>query len=390
MTGDDAMPDRPGDAAERSLGSFASELVDRIRSQGNVWRLGGGEIRLPQVFGFCSGVKRALTMLEEAVAAHADHSGRVLLLGQIIHNPWVNSYFADRGVRILSREQIEQPDRHITAGDCVVIPAFGVELPVERRLREIGCRIIDTSCGDVRRLWRWADRAAGQGYGVLIFGRADHDETVVTTSRLAAVGGRYLVVGSPGETQLFCDLLTRRRGGEGLRDHFGPGATNAADLRPFERLAQVSQTTMLYDETLAVRERLSAAYAERFGEAGPTERLVFQPTVCRATQARQAAAVELCRQGCDLVMVVGGFGSSNTRHLYEVAQARATAWFIEDARAIRSARELETIDLADERRCVAADWLPARRPLCIGVLAGASSPEIVVGEVLERLGEFLR
>jgi 4-hydroxy-3-methylbut-2-enyl diphosphate reductase len=380
----------PGPPGEAALRGFDSEIVDRIRSAGNVWTLPGGEIRLPEVFGLCRGVKRALAMLQEAVRRHAAHGGRLLLLGQIIHNPWVNRYFEKMGVRVLSREQVGEPAGHIRPGDCAVIPAFGVPLPVERRLAAIGCHVVDTSCGDVRRLWAWAGRAAEGGYGLLIFGRADHDETVVTKSRLATVGGRYVVVGSLDEARLFCDLVTGRTEAAAFGRHFGGETTNAEGLEPFERLAQVSQTTMLYEQTLSVRDLLRRAYAERFGTDGLAERLAFQPTVCRATQARQSAAVELCRQGCDLVIVVGGFGSSNTRHLYELARTYAPAWFIEDAAAIRSDRELETIDPADDRPYVASDWLPGRRPLRIGVLAGASSPEIVVGEVLQRLAEFLK
>ena len=371
------------------LPAFGSELVDRLRRQGNIWRLPGGEILLPRVFGFCRGVERALSMLQQAVEDHARQSGGLFLLGQIIHNPWVNKYFENRGVRILSRDQLESVEGYVGAEDCVVIPAFGVNLPVERRLGEIGCTIVNTSCGDVRRLWAWAERAAQDGCGVLIFGRPDHDETVVTKSRLEAVGGRYLVVSSRDRTERFCELIERGADAAAFGAEFGPKETNAAALQPFDRLAQVSQTTMLYDETMRVRERVRAAFARRFGPAA-ADRLAFQPTVCRATQARQAAAVELCRAGCHLVMVVGGFGSSNTRHLYELAGEYAPAWFIEDAEAIRSPEELATIDLADERHYVARGWLPGRRPLRIGVLAGASSPEVVIGEVLERLSGFLR
>ena len=367
---------------------FSSPVVDRVREAGNVWKLPRGEIRLPEVFGFCQGVKRALTMLQKAVADCAGAGRRLLLLGQIIHNPWVNSYFENMGVRILSREQIENPAEHITADDCAVIPAFGVKLPVEQQLRAIGCRIVDTSCGDVRRLWSWADRASEEGYGVLIFGRADHDETVVTKSRLDASGGRYVVAGDLDQTRKFCDLITRRRDGAEFASLFGPQATNASGLEPFARLAQISQTTMLYDETMAVRELVRQAFVERFGAEPADRRLLFQPTVCRATQARQTAAVELCRQGCDLVVVVGGFGSSNTRHLYELAHGLATAWFIEAADAIHSESEIETFDPAAGPSTV-TDWLPKRRPLNIGVLAGASSPEVVVGQVLERLATFL-
>jgi len=368
---------------------FSSPVVDRIREAGNVWKLPSGEIRLPEVFGFCRGVKRALTMLQEAVAEHAGGRERLLLLGQIIHNPWVNDYFESMGVRILSRGQIENPSEHITSDDCAVIPAFGVMLPVERQLRAIGCRIVDTSCGDVRRLWSWADRASAEGYGLLIFGRADHDETVVTKSRIEASGGRYVVAGDLDQTRKFCDLINGRRDEAEFAGIFGPHATNASGLEPFARLAQVSQTTMLYDETMAVRELVLQAFVQRFGPDQADRRLLFQPTVCRATQARQRAAVKLCRQGCDLVVVVGGFGSSNTRHLYELAQCLAPAWFIESADAIRNENEIKTFDPAAGPSMV-TDWLPKRRPLTIGVLAGASSPEVVVGKVLERLARFLQ
>jgi len=373
---------------------FSSPVVDRVRETGNLWNLPGGQIRLPEVFGFCRGVKRALTMLQQAVAELARQGGsgtsgkKLMLLGQIIHNPWVNCYFENLGVRILSREQIENPGKYITADDCAVIPAFGVKLPVERQLQAIGCQIVDTSCGDVRRLWSWADRASADGYGVLIFGRADHDETVVTKSRLEASGGRYVVAGNLDQTRRFCELITRRRDPGEFARLFSPRATNSPDLQPFERLAQVSQTTMLHDETMAVRELVRQAFVERFGPDQAGERLLFQPTVCRATQARQTAAVELCRHGCDLVVVVGGFGSSNTRHLYELARGLAPAWFIETADAIHSRREIETFDPAVGPRTV-TDWLPAGRPITIGVLAGASSPEIVVGQVLQRLATFL-
>jgi len=367
---------------------FSSPVVDRVREAGNVLKLPRGEIRLPEVFGFCRGVKRALTMLQKAVAQHAAQGKRLLLLGQIIHNPWVNDYFENLGVRILAREQIETSAQHITADDCAVIPAFGVKLPVEQQLHAIGCSIVDTSCGDVRRLWSWTDRASAEGYGVLIFGRADHDETVVTKSRLDASGGRYVVAGNLDQTREFCDLITGRCDPADFAGIFGHHATNASGIEPFTRLAQVSQTTMLYEDTIAVRELVRQAFVERFGPDDADSRLLFQPTVCRATQARQTAAVQLCRQGCDLVVVVGGFGSSNTRHLYELARHLAPAWFIETADAIHSDSEIETFDPAAGPGIV-ADWLPTRRPLTIGVLAGASSPEVVVGEVLERLAQFL-
>ncbi len=312
----------------------------------------------------------------------------MILLGEIIHNPWVNDHFRRQGVEILSREQRVRLDEHVRAVDCAIIPAFGVPLPIERRLGDIGSRTIDCTCGDVRRLWRWSEQAARDGFGVVVFGRSRHDETVVTKSRLADVGGAYLMLENLDQVRTFTEQLRRRASEEEFRRAYDADATNAACLAPFDRLAQVSQTTMLYRDTQQVREILHSAIVDRFGPE-TDDRLRFQPTVCRATQDRQDAAVELCRSGCDLVIVVGGFESSNTRHLHELAGQYAPAYLIENAPAIRSAGELLAYDRAAQSARLESGWLPARRRLRIGVLAGASSPEIVIGQVLERLAEFL-
>ena len=386
---DEPPPADPHDAAsDADLHIFRGDIVDRVRAAGGVWRLPGGRLRLPRRFGFCRGVTRALTMLQQAVAAHESRRTRLVLLGQVIHNPWVNDYFVRRGATILTEEQREDLERHLHPTDCAVIPAFGVPLPVQRRLQAVGCEIVDTTCGDVRRLWAWAERAVRDGYGVLVFGRARHDETVVTKSRLAAAGGSYVVAGDRDQVRLFCEIVRGVRPAESFREVFDDQATNARDAAPFLRLAQVSQTTMLYDETLAVRELITSAFAERFGPAAK-DRLLFQPTVCQATQNRQAAAVELCRAGCDLVIVVGGLGSSNTRHLFELASRFAPAYFIEDADALTGDGALHGIDPDGQEPATITDWLPTRRPLTIGVLAGASTPEAVVGEVLQALAAFL-
>ena len=369
------------------LEAFSSAVVDRVTASGNSWKLPGGEILLPGVFGFCRGVKRALAMLD-AVVSSPGRSKRLFLLGEIIHNPWVNRYFEDRGVSILSASQLRDVQQYVRAEDCAIIPAFGVPLAIEKMLTTIGCQIVDTSCGDVRRLWVWAQRESKGGFGIIIFGRADHDETVVTKSRLDAAGGKYLVLGSLDKVQRFCELIRTANDAADPGEAFGPASTNASTLEPFLQLAQVSQTTMLYDDTMEVRRLIEDAFEHRFG-SGAAQRLMFQPTVCRATQDRQAAAVELCRQKLDLAVVVGGFGSSNTRHLYELARGYSPAVFIEDAAAIVSDTTLNTMDLARQTEVTLHDWLPSRRPLRVGVLAGASSPEIVIGQVLEKLALFL-
>jgi len=371
------------------LSAFDSELVDRVQAGGDILRLKGGEILLPRVFGFCRGVKRALVRLEETYRRHVSDGKRIFLLGEIIHNPWVNEFFCRRGVQILTNEQRRDVEKFICDGDCAVIPAFGVPLEIENRLGAIGCEIVDTSCGDVRRLWVWGQQAVREGFGVLLFGKADHDETVVTKSRLEAAGGKYVVAGSLDEVRKFCRMVVADAQPDPFRAVFDEHAANTDSLAPFHRLAQASQTTMLYDDTMEVRRAIRDAFAERFGDAEADRRLHFQPTVCRATQDRQTAAVELCRTRPDLVIVVGGFGSSNTRNLYRLASGYTQAYFIEDASAISSPDELRSFDVRSESAVVVPGWLPAHRPLRVGILAGASSPRIVIGQVLQRLTEFL-
>ena len=366
---------------------FHSDVVDRVRASGNMWQLPGGQLMLPKVLGFCRGVERALEMLDRAVTRCADQGRRVFLLGEIIHNPWVNDYFRLKGVRLLTLAETSRVDRYVRPDDCAIVPAFGVPLSVNVALAEIGCEVVDTSCGDVRGLWRWGEKAVAGGYGVLIFGRARHDETVVTKSRLAAAGGMYVVVGNIEQTRRLCRFITGQEPEETFGDVFGPETTNATSAAPFERLAQVSQTTMLYDETMAVHDVLAETFAGHFGQEGG-DRLLLHPTVCRATQDRQTAANDLCRR-CDLAVVVGGFGSSNTRHLHELASRRVPAMLIEGAASIRSADEIESVDPAGTGPAVIHNWLPATRPLRIAVLAGASCPETVIGQVLQRLSEFL-
>jgi len=381
--GDEAVP---GDAP--ALDAFRSDVIDRIRAAGGAWRLAGGQLVLPRVFGFCRGVKRALAMLQRTVSDPTRRGQTFTLLGEIIHNPWVNDYFRSRGVRVLSRRQRGRLEEHLTAGDCAVIPAFGVPLSVERRLAGIACGVLDCTCGDVRRLWIWSERAVGDGFGVLIFGKPSHDETVVTKSRLRAAGGKYLVAEDLTQVDRFLDMIAAgAKASPG--DAFGDQATNAESIDCFRRLAQVSQTTMLYEETMEVRRRVRSTFLVKFGQEALAESVLFEPTVCRATQDRQTAAVDLCRSGCDLVMVVGGFGSSNTRNLHRLARGYAPAFLIEDSTAIGSGRALETIDPETGEQVTVRDWLPERRPLRVGVLAGASSPEVVVGEVLEKLAGFL-
>ena len=376
----------PGRESQTTAGGFRSQIVETVRQSGGVLDLPAGRLCLPEVFGLCRGVIRALELLQKTVSSRPQ--GRLFLLGQIIHNPWVNAYFERRDVHVLGPDELGDLAGIISSDDVAIIPAFGVPLPIERQIDTIGCDVVDTTCGHVRRLWKWVEGAANDGYGVIIFGRATHDETVGTLSRLDAVGGKYVVTSGLNDVGRLCDLIVADADASAFQEAFQRPATNAASLAPFARLAQASQTTMLFSETQAVRQELREAFQRRHGPSG-LDRLRFEPTVCRATQDRQAAAETLCRGDVDLVVVVGGYGSSNTRHLFELSRAHVPAWFIEDASFIESPKRIRALDAESNAPAIFENWLPERRPLTIGVLAGASSPDVVVGEVLERLAGLL-
>ena len=190
------------------------------------------------------------------------------------------------------------------------------------------------------------------------------------------------------QAKTLCQMITSDDTSR-FREVFSWAATNAASLEPFCKLAQVSQTTMLYDETTAFRKLLKEAFISRYGSDQIDERVRFQPTVCRATQERQNAAVELCSTRPDLTVVVGGFGSSNTRHLYELARRYSPSYLIEDAAAIGSSEHMTCFDPIADGPVDQADWMPETRPLRIALLAGASCPEIVIGQVLGKLADLL-
>lgn len=371
------------------LEGFRSDRVAEIRRNGGVWELAGGQIRLPRVFGFCRGVTLALAKSLQALDAHRADGRRMVLLGEIIHNPQVNALFRKRGVEILTRDQARDVEAHIGPEDVAIIPAFGAEIGIARKLEQIGCEIVDATCNDVRTLWSWAEQAAADGYGVMIYGRSTHDETVVTKSRLAAVGGKYLVAGDLDALDRFCDLIRHGQGDAKLAESFDAQATNAETLEPFLRLAQVSQTTMLYSRTMQVRDRLREAFLDRFGPGAEDRRMRFQPTVCRATQDRQTAAEELCTSGLDCCIVVGGIGSSNSRHLYELAGRHTRAYFLESAEGLVGPERICAYDFAAGSFVAKSGYLGGKNHPVVGVLAGASSPEVVVGEVCQRLAEFL-
>ncbi|MDT8341941.1 MAG: 4-hydroxy-3-methylbut-2-enyl diphosphate reductase [Longimicrobiales bacterium] len=370
---------------------YHSALVERIRSRGYRDTLGDVEVRLAQEFGFCYGVDRAVDYAYETVHKFPDK--RIYLVGEIIHNPHVNARMTEMGIRFIYPGPEGSFDfSHVTPDDVVILPAFGVTIEDFHALRAIGCVLVDTTCGSVLHVWKRVESYARDGFTSIIHGKYTHEESRATASQaLKHPGGKYLIVRDMDEAGVVCAYLTGAPGSlsreaflEHFRDKTTPGFDPDVDL---ERIGVANQTTMLANESLAIGARIRRAMVERHGEAGAEERFRSFGTICSATQERQDAVKEMMQDPPDVMLVIGGYNSSNTNHLAHMCQEYTTTFHIEDAACIdvdtgHIRHKPELAATAPER--VETDWLPAG-PFSLGITAGASTPNNKIGEALVRV-----
>ncbi len=370
---------------------YHSALVDRIRARGYQDVFGDVTVRLAQEFGFCYGVDRAVDYAYET--RHKFPDKRIFLVGEIIHNPFVNHRMRDMGIEFLYPGAGGEFDfEEVTADDVVILPAFGVTLRDFERLSAIGCILVDTTCGSVLHVWKRVEGYAKDGYTALIHGKYTHEESRATASQVHRYpGGTYIVVRDMEEAELVCDYIADRPGRlsrEEFVAHFAAKASRDFDPeRDLERVGVANQTTMLANESLAIGGRVRAAMVQAHGEAGAAERFRSFGTICSATQERQDAVIELMKDPPDIMIVIGGYNSSNTNHLAHMCQEYTRTFHIEDAVCL----DLDTgtirhkPDLSPSTpEIVDTDWMPDG-PFTVGITAGASTPNNKIGETLVRL-----
>jgi 4-hydroxy-3-methylbut-2-enyl diphosphate reductase len=327
-------------------------------------------------------VDRAVDYAYQARTRFPDRT--VFLTGEIIHNPHVNDKLRALGIRFLS-DVGESLDR-LTPDDVVILPAFGVTIEMLARLSGIGCTLVDTTCGSVLNVWKNVRRYTQDGFTSVIHGKHWHEETQATASQaVQSARGRYLVVYDKDEANIVCDYIR----GAGDRDAFfarfadavSPGFDPDVDLN---RIGLANQTTMLMSESLEIGEMFRAAMLERYGEADLAARYRAFDTICSATQDRQDAVIRLLRdERLDLMIVIGGYNSSNTQALARMCAACAPTFHIDAAACIErdSVRHKPVGDTGESRT---TSWLTPGS-ICIGITAGASTPDSVVGDVLDRI-----
>jgi len=366
---------------------YHSSLVERIRASGSVLVAGDTVVRLAKQFGFCYGVERAIDLAYAARKVFPD--SRLFLIGEIIHNPEVNAQIAALGIRNLLDDSGRPHVEDLGPEDVVIVPAFGATVPLVEEIRRHGCRIVDTTCGDVMSVWKRVRQNALEQVTSIIHGKASHEETRATASRALGSGnGHYLVVLDLRETGLVRDFLLGKSGRseflEAFRGRFSEGFDPDLHL---VRIGVANQTTMLREETESVQRMLREAVIARDGNDANFR--LFD-TICGATQERQDALKELLHGSLDLLLVVGGYNSSNTTHLAEIGEQKVPTWFVRNQECLVSAGEIRHYDLhLREEVTTRSPWLvPASIPATIGITAGASCPNNLIEEVILRMLEL--
>jgi 4-hydroxy-3-methylbut-2-enyl diphosphate reductase len=365
---------------------YHSAVIEALRARGYTLEAGPLTFRLAREFGFCYGVDRAVEYAYETRTKFPDR--RLFLVGEIIHNPHVNRRMEEMGIVFLYRPAEGDFDfSAVTAEDVVILPAFGVTMRDFQRLREIGCVLVDTTCGSVLNVWKRVESYARDGFTAIIHGKCWHEETRATASQVEKYpGGRYLVVLNDDEAKVVMDYIEFGGDAAALQQRFAaavsPGFDFTTDL---ERIGFANQTTMLSTESLAIAEAFKAAMIRRYGAEGVEQRVRTFDTICSATQERQDAMITLLEEPLDLMIVVGGYNSSNTCHLAELSARHGVRTFhIEDASCIDpETGELSFQAVGTKARGVAGGWLEGVRR--IGITAGASTPNNKIGETIARI-----
>ncbi len=360
---------------------YHSPMVDRLRANGGLAKFGDVTVRLAKQFGFCYGVERAIDLAYAARKVFTDRN--LFLVGEIIHNPDVNAQLASMGIRTLSGACKLTDIDNLSPDDVVIVPAFGAEVAVQERIKARGCRIVDTTCGDVMSVWKRVRQYAQDGVTSIIHGKADHEETRATSSRArdAQGHGHFVVAYDLREADMICDYIR----GKGDRAAFLAAFAKAcsAGFDPDLHLGKVgvaNQTTMLRSETEEVQRRVREAVVARDGSADNFR--VFD-TICGATQERQDALKELLDRPPDLMLVVGGYNSSNTTHLADMAAEKTPTYFVVNASCLESPSKIRHFDTHRQTEVVSVDWMPSG-PVTLGITAGASCPGNLIEDVLRR------
>ncbi len=366
--------------------NYRSSLIDQIKADDFTYRSGRLTVHLAREFGFCYGVDRAVDYAYQARSRFPDR--QVYLTGEIIHNPHVNEQLRAMGIRFLDSDA--SPIDALGPDDVVILPAFGVTVAMLQQLDRRGATLVDTTCGSVLNVWKNVRRYAEDGFTSVIHGKVWHEETQATASQAVASGGRFMVVFDQAEAGQVCDYI--RGGGDrgAFLETFARAASPGFDPdRDLERIGLANQTTMLMSESLEIGEMFKAAMRTRHGAADLDAHYRAFDTICSATQDRQDAVVALlARAPLNLMIVIGGYNSSNTCNLARICAAKLPTYHIADPQCLASPETIRHRPVGATREATSTGWLPSAGPVRIGVTSGASTPDNLVAAAIATIEAF--
>lgn len=367
---------------------YRSEVVDKLKERGSQLTVGNTTVRLAQKFGFCYGVERAIDLAYASRRVFPDNN--IYLIGEIIHNPEVNSQLEQMGIVSLPWKELTDDYDRLTEDDVVIVPAFGAPVSYVEKIQEQGAQIVDTTCGDVMKVWRRVKTYAKEGITSIIHGKAGHEETRATASHALGPNkdGQYLVVLTLKDVGVLTDYLVKG----GCKDEFMAyfeGKTSKG-FDPEIHLTKVgvaNQTTMLKSETEEIQKLVAVAIQQR--DDNTSNYTVFD-TICGATQERQDALFGMLKRRMDMLLVVGGYNSSNTTHLVEIGEQELPSFFIKSAECLESLETIVHYDIHQKEEVEGSygNILNKEEPIVIGVTAGASCPNNLIEETIIRAFEL--
>jgi len=364
--------------------SYNSSLVSKIKENNFQFTEGRLTVHLAEEFGFCYGVDRAVDYAYQAHKRFPDR--QIFLTGEIIHNPHVNEQLRSHGIRFLS-DQNENIGA-LTPSDVVIIPAFGVTIRTLELLGNQGCTLVDTTCGSVLNVWKNVKRYTEEGYTSVIHGKYWHEETQATASQaLKTNSGHYLIVLDQDEASIVCDYI--RSGGETSKflNRFSKAISPGFDpKRDLVRIGCANQTTMLSSESLRIGEMFREAIATRYGEASLNSQFLAFDTICSATQDRQDAVTHLLdKTHLNLMIVIGGYNSSNTCNLARICTSKINTYHIAEPSCLVSTDAIKHKPVGSKEEITSAAWLPQAGKVQIGLTSGASTPDNLLEATLKQL-----
>ena len=343
---------------------------------------------LARHFGFCYGVENAI---EKSYNALKENIGkRIYLLSQMIHNPAVNDDLTKNGIAFLQDTDGQQliSFESLTAEDIVIIPAFGTTLEIENRLKSIGCDIqtYNTTCPFVEKVWNRSGKLGSQGHTIIIHGKAEHEETRATFSRSAA-NSPSLVIKDIEEAIYLGKIISGDLEEANFYSFFeGKYTANFNPKVDLARIGVVNQTTMLASETESITAYIRSVMIEKYGLENIKNHMAdTRDTLCYATNDNQTATLSLMEKTHDLAIVVGGYNSSNTTHLVEILETKFPTYFIKDESEIISKNEIHSFNIHQKFVEQRPSFLPNLPHVNIAITSGASCPDRLVDEVIQRI-----